>query len=318
MAIMAVGGVGLGVWLYFSWSDYSAAQAEWEEMGQKSVALENSKVYPSPANARLLQTKISDYRGKFQTLRSVLLGPNLQRPFKPVSETEFQAKLKERAKSVKQKADESVVKLPQNFALGFEEYSDTLPPNADAAAELNVHMDVMEKLVTTLIRARVMSIDDLQRSRLACEKPKGTPATTQPAAQPSAPAQADQVLDRYTIKCTFTSDQGPLQKVLNDLSNPAETPDFLAIRLMRVENEKTEAPSKDEIKRTVEVPPPSSEPPADTKDSKPADADTIAPPKPLPPDARAIIGAETLKTYLEVDYIRFRQPPAEEAAAPKR
>ena len=44
----------------------------------------------------------------------------------------------------------------------------------------------------------------------------------------------------------------------------------------------------------------------------------IAPPKPLPPDARAIIGSENLKVYLEVDYVRFRQPPSEEAGAPKK
>ena len=50
-------------------------------------------------------------------------------PDQPMSETEFQAGVKKRARDVKQKADGAGLQLPANFALGFEEYSDTLPPD---------------------------------------------------------------------------------------------------------------------------------------------------------------------------------------------
>lgn len=325
--VMIVGGLALGAWLYMAWSGFSSAREEWDSMSQRTTTMENSKVYPSAANVQSLEQKITDYRDKFFTLRKVLLDPKLQRPVTPMSETEFQAKVKERAKAVGQKAKESGVTLPKSFAVGVEEYSDTLPLNAEAAAELNVHLDVLEKFIMTLVEAKVTSLDDLQRTRLTVEKAKGpAPAQAPPSRQnrgvAAAPvATADLVLDRYTIKCTFTTDQGPLQAVMNNLSNAAKTPDFLAVRLMRVENEKTDAPTREEIRVPQQNNPVNEAPaPPKTGDGKsPASSNPIiAPPKPQPPDARSIIGSESLKVYLEVDYIRFRQPPSEEPEAPKR
>ncbi len=328
LGVMLVGGLGLGAWLFMAWSDFSNSRTGWDSMSQKTTAMENSKVYPSAANVAAFGQKLSDYQNKFYTLREVLLDPKLQQPVKPLSETEFQAKLKERAKAVDQKAKEAGVILPKAFALGFEEYSDTLPLSAEAAAELDLHLDVMEKFIMTLIGAKVTSLDVLERSRLVIEKKKG-PATAPPTpaakkkGEKGAPAPvlspSEPVLDRYTIKCTFTTDQGPLQAVMNNLSNPAKTPDFLAVRLLRVENEKTEAPTKDEVRAPQQNNTPVEAPaPPRVGDPKAPPSNIIAPPKPLPPDSRAIIGSENLKVYLELDYIRFRQPPGEDAPAPKR
>ena len=55
-------------------------------------------------------------------------------------------------------------------------------------------------------------------------------------------------------------------------------------------------------------------PPGKSGESGAPASNVIAPPKPLAPDARAIIGAENLKVYLEVDYIRFREAPAADEA----
>ena len=115
-------------------------------MSHRTTTMENAKIYPSEENVKELDQGIADYRGKFLTLRNVLLDPNLQQPVKPMSETEFQTKLKERSKAVDQKAKESGVGLPKGFALGFEEYSDKLPLSPESAAELNVQLDVMETL----------------------------------------------------------------------------------------------------------------------------------------------------------------------------
>ncbi len=321
--IMIAGGLGLGYWIYVAWSDFSSAQSEWESKSQKTTAMENSKVYPSPANVKALDREIADYRSEYKLLRTALLDPAAQRPIKPMSETEFQAKVKERARALNQKADEFGVKRPANFTLGFEEYSGKLPLNAEASAELNIHLDVMEMFITTLIGARVISIDQLQRYRLACEDKKSTgtaPVAPQKNAAPSAPvANTEQVLDRYTIKCNFTTDQKQLETVMNNLSNAATTHDFLTVRLMRVDNERADAPTKEEIRAiqrnniTSEAPAPSG-----SVDPKAPASNAIVPPKPLPADSWTIIGAENLKVYLEVDYIRFRQPTPENTAVPKR
>jgi len=308
LGVMIAGAIGLGTWLFLSYSDYSTAMGEWTTLSQNVTRLQSAKVYPDAKNVKLAGQRINDYRDKFAVLRTVLLDPKLQQPVKAISETEFQAKVKERAIAVKKRADAVGMKLPStDFALGFEEYSSALPSSAEAAAELNVHLDVMEKFVTTLVEAGVTSIDSITRTKLTAEKGSGkieTPNPSTPGTK-NAATDAETVLDRYTITSVFTCDQGPLQNVMNMLSNPAKTPHFLAVRIMRVENEKPEGTTKEEVRITIKPPP---APTSDTT-KKPGDAarstDSVTP---LPPDAVTIMGGEALKVFLELDYIRFRKP----------
>jgi hypothetical protein len=179
-------------------------------------------------------------------------------------------------------------------------------------------LDVTEKFVNTLLDAGVKSVDTLERTRLASEKggtvapkPASAASTNKKNVAPIVP-QGAPVLDRYTIKCIFTCDSGPLQNVMNNLANPAKTPQFLAVRMLRVENTKQEAPTKEEIRAII------------TKNAQEATTtqDTAAPApktpvpnaprlvpvaKAAPADAAEIMGGEDLKVYMEVDYIRFRK-----------
>src|SRR5436190_4258161 len=93
LGIMIAGIVGLGIWLFLAWSDFSSARDEWNSMSQKTTTMERNKVYPSADNVKALDQKISDYSEKFGTLRKVLLGPELQQEVKPITETEFQARV---------------------------------------------------------------------------------------------------------------------------------------------------------------------------------------------------------------------------------
>jgi hypothetical protein len=222
--------------------------------------------------------------------------------------------------------------LGAEFALAFDEYAKDVPPNAQVAGELNVQLDVMEKFVTTLIDAHISSLDSLDRTKLPGEKAAKGSAAPPPAPAPppagtrpgfAVPAGPQQVLDRYTIKAVFTCDQAPLQRLMNALSDPSQTPDFLAVRLMRVENTRQEAPTKEEIKAAIssaasatpDAPRPPDAPPGEA--GKPA-ARTARLAVPAKEDATDVLGAEALKVYLELDYIRFRQPQNDEAAGTAR
>ncbi len=309
LGFMIAGAIGLGVWFYLSYSDYTSAMGEWTDQSGKVSTLQSAKVFPSAKNVKMVEQRISDYRDKFATLRNVLLAPNLQQPIKPISETEFQTKVKERAIAVKKRADAVGMGLPtSDFALGFEGYASELPPNATVAAELNVHLDVMEKLINVFIEKGVTKLDSIKRTPLPGEKGAAKNESAPPSATTGNKAlfdsSADQVLDRHTITCVFTCDQDPLRNVMNVLSNPATMPHFLAVRLMRVENEKAEGASKEEVKNLIKSVPTSQ---VDAP-KKPGEAVSASySPAPLPPDAVTIMGGEELKVYLEIDYIRFRQ-----------
>ncbi|TLD71573.1 hypothetical protein FEM03_05360 [Phragmitibacter flavus] len=335
--VMIVGAIALGAWLFMSYSGYTAKREEWETTTAKIKALESQKLYPDAANAAEKEQRVTEYAEQVNLLRSALLNPAVQQAIKPLSETEFQARLKERVNAVRGSATGNMT-LPEDFALGFEEYTGSLPRSADVAAELGLHLDVMEKLVTALVDSGVQSLDGFERAPLPNEK-----AAPAPKPEPAAPARrnsasrrggkkaliseetaAEPVLDRYTVKVFLTADQAPFQAVLNSLSDPAKMPHFVVVRLLRVENEQTESPLKETIRSQarsgstggdggVNADGTTASAAAATPSASGA-ARVIVPPTPLPPDAVTVMGAEMLKVYLEIDYIRFR-PAAVEAAA---
>ncbi|CAN5771535.1 hypothetical protein BH11VER1_BH11VER1_10560 [soil metagenome] len=326
LGFMIFGAIGLGVVLFMSYSDYTAAVGEFETSNSRIKTLKSAKLFPSQENVALKEKSVTEYADKVNLLRGALL--KVQQPVKAMSETEFQAKLKERSGTVKKLADAAGVSLPGGveFALGFDEYTVSSPKSAEAAAELNVQLDMIENVVTTLIQSGVKSLDSLERTKLAVEKPTAAVPPPAPKAQVApknskgkkpmitVAAAAEPVLDRYPVKMTMTTDQSPFQQVVNTLSNPSKIAQFLVLRLLRIENEKQEGPLKDEVRsrRNNEQAPGVEPGPGGNKDTAGA---TILAPKAAVHDAVTVMGEEKLKVYMEVDYIRFRpEATAEEDA----
>jgi hypothetical protein len=337
VGVMVAGGLGLGVWLYLSWSGYSEAREAWDTTRSKIDTINNKKLSPTAPNVERRERELGEYADKVNQLRGALL--SVQQAPKPITETDFQAKLKERATAMKALARTlGMRELPEDFALGFDKYATQPPRSPQVAAELNVHLDAIEKLITTCIEGGVTQIQSIDRAKLPDEEAPAPPkATTAAAKTKKAPtkkggkqvktviteqAAAEPVLDRYPIKLRLLTDQAPFQTVVNTLCHPGKMPHFLVVRLIRVENEKMMGPTKEEMKTkqtqaqtgvtatTAEVKP--TEPP------KP-DAPRMLPvPKPATPDVFDIMGGELLNVYLEVDYIRFRPAAAleEEEAVP--
>lgn len=337
VGVMVAGAAGLGAWLFFSWSGYAGSMEKWDTTQTRIATIKGKKLEPTQANVEAREKMLQEYADKVNSLRTALL--SVQQPVKPMSETEFQAKLKDRTTEVKRLSKAAAMKpeLADDFALGFERYAAQSPRSAEIAAELNVHLDVIEKLITTCIESGVTSIDSLERTKLANEDapaaPKAAPAPAKKTAKATSKAAkakktviteqaaAEPVLDRYPIKLTFTTDQGPLQAVMNTLCHPGKMPHFLVVRQFRVENARLDGPTKEEMnqRRTATPAAASEEPAARPEDlPKPGAPRLIVPPKPAPVDAYDIMGNEQLKVYMEVDYIRFRNAPEleeEEAVA---
>jgi hypothetical protein len=326
VGVMVAGGLGLGVWLYMSWAGYSGSMEQWSQTQTRINSLNSKKTTPTADNVTARDKQLFDYAEKVNQLRGALLA--VQQVPKPMSETEFQAKLKERAAEMKRMAKSVAMKeLPDDFALGFDKYASQPPRSAEIAANLNIHLDAMEKLVTTVIESGVTSIDMLERTKLDNEEaplppkakaapkvaPKGR-AGKKGAKKPviTEEAAAEPVLDRYPIKLLITTDQAPLQTLINTLCHPGKMPYFLVVRLISIVNTRMDGPTKDEISQrkssTAQAQSQNIDHPSKstTEPPKPGGPQLITPPRPAPQDAFDIMGREQLKVYLEIDYIRFR------------
>jgi hypothetical protein len=321
LGVMIAGILGLGAWLYLSYSDYATSMETWGQNDNTIATLKSKKVYPNEENAESREAEVSAYGDKVDLLRSALLSEKVQQPVKPMSQTEFQAKLKERATAVVQMAKSAEITLPADFALGFADYTNNVPRSAEVAAELSVHLDVMERLVTTVIQSGVKSIDLFERAKLPHEdrpvEPKPVKAAPKKETKTSSKSKkgakrvaiteeqaAEPVLDRHPVKMVITTDQAPFQNIINTLCDPIKMPHFLVVRLVRIENERQDGPSRDEIARKKNP---------EVSLDQPVEAGATAAAPKVAPDAVTIMGEEKLKVYLEVDYVRFRELPKQDA-----
>ena len=293
LSVMGVGVVGLGVWLYLVYSDYSEASEKFTSVRNDVLNIRKGKPSPNAKNVEEKTAKVNEYQEKVENLSKILMGLQQTHPITPISETDFQAKLKQHLAAIRQRATSAQMKIPDNFALAFDEYTASLPKTAKDAEQLNLHFDVIEKFVSTFIDSGVKEVATLERTKLPFElgSTMAAPVThpTPQANNRNKPPQAaavvavEPVVERFPIKVVFTCDQSPFQAVLNKLADP-NYPYFMVVRQVRVENTRLDAPLKDELKNRP----------------------VAAPGAPIQ-DAVTIMGDEKLQVYLEVDYIRFKE-----------
>lgn len=330
MGVFLAAAIGLGFLLVTSYSAYADSRQRFDSANNSLASMKSADLFPSNENLEKKKALVDEYEQKVTTLSRVLL--SLQPKVDPISETDFQAKLKSKIAEIRTKAGKGT-KLPGDFALGFSEYTASLPKSASIATELSDYLDASEAVIATLIDAGVDSVDTYERTQLASEKGE-TASTPQPAPR-SGPGQRPgaaggppakevaKLVERRTLTMTITTDQGSLQTVLNQLASPSSMPHFAAVRLLRIENEKAEGPLRATVAQDLNR---SRAPQVEegfdqvvvTADggAKPAaeGPEVLTAPKPTNKDAVGVLGQEKLKGYLEIDLIKFINTSSDDMA----
>ncbi len=346
LGVAIAGAVGLGICLVLTYNGYSDSLDSLESLSKKIVNMEKAKLYPNEENLQAKEDKVSAYEDEVGKLGAVLL--NLQKDVttKPITDTDFQGKLKQRIVEFREKAETSRTALPKEFAFAFDSYTRSLPTQA-ATQDLNDYLDGVDAIVTAALDAGVSRIDSLQRTELAVEK-DASKARKREAAKPApappakskkkpgkkgakepkaakAPVEITKVVEKRTVTLDVTADQAPLQALLNTLASATLMKHFTVLRVARIENEKLEGPltngkpknsppgydqqNRDGLIKSVAVDPPPPDGAADKdKDKDNSKAEAIPVVKPEPPDAQKVLGGEMLKAHLEIDLIRFLEP----------
>lgn len=331
----------LAVLVFNAWSAFGESNVRFIAANNALATMKSANLYPSAENLEKKKSAVEDYEKKVTTLSKVLL--SLQPSVDPITETDFQAKLKAKIAEVRS-ASGKPTKLPSESSLGFADYTSSLPKSATIAQELSEYVDATEAVVRAFIESGVESVDTFERSLLASEKgeSKAAPSASNVSLKGGKggsvgksmnPTKAvAEMVERRTLTFTLTCEQGPLQKVLNRLASPTQMPYFTAVRLLRVENEKNEGPLRAAV--TLEL----NKQKASALDSSAAElpeeqvvigADGLpvaaaesapkvtGPAKPTSKDAVSVMGQEKLKVYLEIDLIKFIDPAKQVAEVTK-
>ena len=284
LALLGVATLGA---LYFIWSAKSGFDDAKERFDQNAAELNRLQAltpFPSEVNLKKMKTQADDYATELNKLKEDLKTRVL--PMVPMAPNEFQARLRQAITSLNEKAKANKVKLPENFFLGFEEFSATLPDTA-AAPLLGQQLAQAEMLVGILIDARVDAVTVFRRVP-STEQASVAPATSSPTAtrKPASVAAAP-LMERCVIDVSFSSPPGAARRVLNQIA--AVNQQFYIVRTLHILNEKDKGPAREGTAAAGGAP------------STPASATGAASNTAL----SFIVGNERLQTSALIEMVRF-------------
>ncbi len=279
----------LALWfLFHAKSNADDAAAEFNTAAAERGRLERLDPFPSEANYRKLKVHIDNYAASLDKLKENLKSHMIAAT--PLAPNEFQTRLRQAMVATFEKARANRVKLPDNFALGFEEFTTALPNTADAPV-LGQELAQAELLATILIDARVDSIGAFKRGALL----PPTAATTTPARKPP-PANAPKTVERGIVDLTFSAAPSVARRVLNQIASSPQQ--FYVVRTLHVRNEKDKGPPREQATVAAGVSPA----PAT---SQPGTAATTAASTKTSAALTFIVGNEHIETSARVEMVRF-------------
>jgi len=277
--------------LYFLFSArgaFNEASARFSDAAAERNRLEHLDPFPNEANYRLMKVHLEKYSAALNQLKEDLKPQVL--PSTPLAPNEFQTHLRQAMMTTAEKARVNRVKLPDNFRLGFDDYTAALP-NTAAAPWLGQELLQIELLTNVLIDARVDAVTALKRMPLPSEATAAaaTPSPV-PGRKPATPtATGPRMLERGIVDLTFMSSQSVARKVLNQIASSKEQ--FYIIRTLHVRNEQDKGPPREQATQpgASSTPIPSGSPAAG-----PASA-----------AIKFIVGNEHIETSARIEIVRF-------------
>jgi hypothetical protein len=239
LVVFGVATLAALVFLVLARSGFATAKMEFEQQVVELNALQRHTPYPTDVNLRKMKTQAEEYAVRIDQLKEELKGRML--PEVPMAPNEFQNRLRQAVAAITEKARANKVKLPDNFYLGFEEFSSALPDTA-AAPLLGQQLAQVELLVNALIDARVESVTTLRRVPAVAAAPAATTPTPAGGRKPPVSAAAAPVIERNAVELAFVSAPGAARRVLNQVSTTEQQ--FYIIRTLHVLNEKDKGPAR--------------------------------------------------------------------------
>jgi hypothetical protein len=270
---------------------FDEASARFKAAAAERNRLEHLDPFPSEANYRKMKGYLADYGVALNKLKAELKTQMLLPPA-GLAPNEFQSRLRQAMTETAQKARANRVKLPDNFHLGFDEFTAALP-NTVAAPLLGQALAQMELLMKYLIEARVDAVTALKRTPLPEEKSAAAETIPKmaPGRKPATPAATGpKMLERGIVDLAFTSSPSAARKVLNQIASSNEQ--FYIIRTLHVRNQQQKGPPREQN--------------AGAGATNAAETPATATAKATPSGAiKFIIGNEHVETSARIEMVRF-------------
>ncbi|MEP6685715.1 MAG: Amuc_1100 family pilus-like protein [Verrucomicrobiota bacterium] len=283
----------IALWFLFSSKgSFDAASDQLNTTVTEFNRLQGLNPFPNSANVSKIKAQSKEAAAALEKLKQDLKTRVL--PETPMAPNEFQARLRQVLASVTDKARANKVKLPENFFLGFDEYSAALPAETEAQL-LGQQLAQIELLLNILIDARIGELTAFRRVPVSEQiKPvsTATPAPSGNRKPATTPTPGPKLIERSVVELTVVSAPGPARRAINQIASANQQ--FFVIRTLHVQNDKDKGPSR---AQTVEAAASSASPPATAASpgAKPAAS----------PALNFIVGTERIETTANIELIKF-------------
>ena len=217
---------------------FDSALARFNDTASERSRLEHLDPFPSDANYQEMKHHLEKYHANLDKLKAELRAHSLAAP--PLAPNEFQTRLRQAMTTTSERARIKKVKLPDDFALGFDEFTTSLP-NSVAASLLGQELAQIQLLLSVLIEAPVDELTVFWRLPLPEEHPTVVASGGKPAK--TGTSKAD-LLARGVLDLTFVAAPAATRKVINQIA--ANSEQFYVIRALHVRNENDKGPPRDE------------------------------------------------------------------------
>jgi hypothetical protein len=249
LLIASAGCVLLGAGLlYWRWSVWGEAKQTFDQATAERNRLQGLNPFPDDPNYRKLKGYLEKYDAALDKFKDDLKADVAPAP--PLAPNEFQSRLRQAAVAAQDRARTNNVKLPDNFQLGFDEFT-RMMPGTTVAVLLGQELSQVQMLINILLDSKVDSITSLRRRPLKEERgalPTPTPAPGQRVATPAKPGATPNLIERNIVEVSFKAAPSAARKVLNEITN--STGQFFIIRTLYVRNEKDKGPPRERAAST--------------------------------------------------------------------
>lgn len=335
-AVMLVGILALGFWVYQGWSGYGVAVVDFKTTDSTVKRLAAEKIFPSQDHLAAKEVMVSRYAAAVDALQ--LKAGNFQRDLQSgYTEQKFRNLRNTETKALVDLAAENNMNLPKEFALGFNSYNQGVGVPPHAVSILEWEFDAIKRFIEISVESGLESIDEFRRDPIPQEKkewrpegltpPKGRKPSRRPPRKPPVRSKrgrgkppgisrqednpmvtATKVMSTYRFMAKVSGSYESLTALLNKIAADEEF--FMWLRQVRIENEqKSSPPIPNDLPKTIKV----------TKPGAEANDNGDIPEVDVEVDAEVIFGNEKMKAVLVIDLVRFKAGVASgQSAAPAR
>jgi hypothetical protein len=227
-----LGTIGSGFLLMHEIDQHNSAVGELTIASDKLRTLQKMDPYPDADNLESIEVSVNDYSKAIADFTKHLNA--LEVPLnKEINPQEFQDGLREAVNKLQSEAHKNNVSLPEKFFFGFEAYQSQLPTQ-DEVKELHREFLAIEGLLSAIIPLGISSIDTLVRN----QDSESIALIQNPKIEPTEPVK----FKSFTL--AFTASQNSLIKAFDKIPGSDDSPRFLVLRNLTIENTSPTAPKK--------------------------------------------------------------------------